>query len=390
MPDVTEPHTADGGAAPAIDRLVLANFRSYAALDLDVDGRMVALVGENGAGKTNILEAISLFSQGRGLRRAELGEMARVPGDGTFSVSVRLAGTGRRLGTGTERADGEGLARRCRIDGAPASSPAAFADHLRLVWLTPALDGLFTGPAGDRRRFLDRLVLAVDATHGTRVNALERALRSRNRLLEDERADPRWLDAVEREVAETGVAVAAARREAVERLSALVAAGREGASPFPWAAVALDGALEAELATRSAIDVEDLFRDWLRAGRARDRAAGRTLTGPQTSDLTVRHGPKNVAAAQASTGEQKALLVGIVLAHARLVAAMTGTGPIVLLDEVAAHLDPRRRGALFAILSDLGVQVWMTGADPAAFAALPAGSRTFEVTPGRVAPIRGA
>ena len=379
-----------GPPAPRITRLILQNFRSYAALDLGIDAGMVALSGENGAGKTNLLEAMSLFAAGRGLRRAELAEMARAGGSGTFQASLRIVSGASeyRLGLGVEATDAGGLGRLCRIDGAAVSSATAFAEHCRIVWLTPALDGLFTGAAGDRRRFLDRLVLAVDSGHGSRVNALDRALRSRNRLLEAERPDPTWLDAVEREVAETGVAVSAARRETVERLAALVASGRDDTSPFPWAALELSGPLEAELARRPALDVEDLYRGWLREGRARDRAAGRTLVGPQAADLAVRHGPKDVAAASASTGEQKALLIGLVLAHARLVAAMTGIVPMVLLDEVAAHLDPRRRAALYAVLADLGGQVWMTGADPALFDDLPAGAVRFEVEPGRVAPLR--
>jgi hypothetical protein len=230
---------------------------------------------------------------------------------GVFSASIRLA-DGRRLGTGTEHGDGGAIVRKCRMDGAAVGSPAAFGEVLRLVWLTPASDGLFVGPAGDRRRFLDRLVLAVDSSHGARVSALERALRSRNRLLEDERADTAWLDAIEREVAETGVAVAAARRETVERLTGIIAAGRDDSSPFPWADIALTGPLDAELAHAPAVDVEDLYRGWLRVGRSRDRAVGRTLLGPQASDLAVHHGPKGVPAGQASTGEQKALLVGLV------------------------------------------------------------------------------
>ncbi len=382
-----------GFAGTAVRRLILSDFRSYANLDLAVGGRLVALVGENGAGKTNLLEALSLFTPGRGLRRVDLGEMAREGGSGGFAVSLTLAAAYDevRLGTGLEPGPpGEAALRRCRADGEAVGSPAAFADHLRIVWLTPAFDGLFAGPAGDRRRFLDRLVLAVDPEHGGRVNALERALRSRNRLLEDERADPVWLDAVEREAAETGVAVAAARLETARRLAALIIAARDDASPFPWAEMALEGVLEAELATRPAVDVEDLYRGLLRENRNRDRAAGRTLIGPQASDLVVRHGPKGIAADRASTGEQKALLIGLVLAHAKLVAAMSGLKPLVLLDEIAAHLDPRRRAALFEDLAGLGSQVWMTGADASAFAGLPAESEVFEVTRGRVAPLSGA
>jgi len=352
---------------------------------------MVAFSGENGAGKTNLLEAISLFSPGRGLRRAELSDMARESGAGGFAVAAELSGPydSVRLGTGLEPPGQDGYGpRKYRVDGEPASSATAFNDYLRMVWLTPASDGLFTGSAGDRRRFLDRLVLAIDPTHGTRVNALERALRSRNKILEDTHPDPSWLDAVEREAAETGVAVAAARRETVGQLSGLIAQERDEASAFPWADIRLEGPVEAELARHAAVDVEDIFRTMLRNNRPRDRAAGRATMGPQASDLLVRHGPKDIAADRASTGEQKALLIGIVLAHARLVAAMSGMAPIVLLDEVAAHLDPRRRAALFDHLEVLGAQVFMTGADGMLFVDLPADAERFHVTPGRIEPIR--
>jgi DNA replication and repair protein RecF len=397
VPDTPVPDIAAPGApAPAgahVARLLLSDFRSYRTLDLPVAGGLVALTGENGAGKTNILEALSLFTPGRGLRRAELSDMVRSGASAGFAVSIELATPQGdvQMGTGLERSEPDGaFSRRCRIDRAPAGSPAAFAEHLRVVWLTPAFDGLFAGAAGDRRRFLDRLVLAVDSEHGGRVNALDRALRSRNRLLAEDRLDHAWLDAVEREAAETAVAVSAAPRETVGRLAALIAATRHEASPFPWAAIALEGPLEADLARRPALDVEDAYRDLLRESRLRDRAAGRTLVGPQAADLVVRHGPKDVAAASASTGEQKALLIGLVIAHARLVAAMTGLAPLVLLDEIAAHLDPRRRVALYETLAGLGSQVWMTGADASAFAGLPSGGETFEVTPGAVRPMTAA
>ncbi|WP_029077047.1 DNA replication/repair protein RecF [Kaistia adipata] len=369
---------------PRITRLTLADFRSYEHLDVRFSGRLVALSGENGAGKTNLLEAISLLSPGRGLRRADLADMARIGGGGGFVVAVDLdtANGPVRLGT---TLDGQPPSRRCRIDGAPVSSAAAFAEYLRIVWLTPALDGLFTGPAGDRRRFLDRLVLAVDATHGSRVNAFEKAVRGRNRLLEDPSPDRAWLDGLEAEIAEIGVAVAAARKETAERLAGLIAEERDDASPFPFAVLALEGDLEGWIGEGPAVEAEDRYRAALRNGRARDRAAGRTLVGPQASDLVVRHGPKDVPAGRASTGEQKALLVGIVLAHARLVARMSGLAPIVLLDEIAAHLDQRRRAALFEALDRLGSQIFMTGADPALFAELPQSGQIFTVTPGRVA-----
>jgi DNA replication and repair protein RecF len=377
-------------AASRIARLILQDFRTYASLDLSVSRPLVALVGENGAGKTNVLEAISLFMPGRGLRRAELAEMARNDGTGSFAVSVTLdAPYGEhRLGTGIELQNERSRASRvCRIDGMPASSPTAFAEYLRIVWLTPDLDALFRGPAGDRRRFLDRLVLAVDAEHGTRVNALERALRSRNRVLEENPDDRLWLDALEREVAELAIAVAAARRETVERLASLILETREEESPFPFATMGLEGDLDALVATLPAVDAEDRYRAILRDNRSRDRAAGRTLVGPQASDLLVRHGPKDIPADTASTGEQKALLIGLVLAHARLVASMSGIAPFVLLDEVAAHLDPRRRAGLYGTLESLGGQVWMTGADPGLFAELQGRADLLQVSAGVIEPI---
>lgn len=379
-----------GGASvrtPRVLRLVLSDFRSYPALDLDVAGDLIVLAGENGAGKTNILEALSLLTPGRGLRRADLADCAREQGAGGWAVSVEISDDDMsvQLGTGRESAESAlPQARKCRIDRAPVGSARAFADHVRVVWLTPSMDGLFTGPAGDRRRFLDRLVLAVDAEHGPRVSALERALRNRNRLLEDYSSDSAWLDAAEREIAELAVAVAAARSETVSRLASLVASGRDDASPFPWAELALAGELEAMIPDHPALEVEERYRAILRNGRARDAAAGRTLVGPQASDLVVRHGPKNADAARSSTGEQKALLVGLVLAHARLVASMSGMTPLVLLDEIAAHFDPLRRAALYDGLARLGAQVWMTGADPAAFADVASRATMLSVTPGRV------
>jgi DNA replication and repair protein RecF len=375
--------------SPLVSRLILKDFRTYPALDLPVSQRLVALVGDNGAGKTNLLEALSLFTPGRGLRRAELAAMARQDGPGSFAASVTLetAYGEHRLGTGFEPVPDGRPGRLCRIDGAPAPSPAAFAEHLRVVWLTPDLDALFRGSAGDRRRFLDRLVLAVDAEHGARVNALERSLRSRNRILDEAPGDTLWLDAIEHEAAEVAVAVAAARRETVERLSALILATRDEASPFPHAVLALQGEIDALVAAYPAVDAEDHYRAILRRNRERDRAAGRTLVGPQASDLVVRHGPKDIPAETASTGEQKALLIGLVLVHARLVGAMSGLSPLVLLDEVAAHLDARRRRSLFDALEALQGQVWMTGADPALFAELAGRADVFYVEPGRVAPL---
>ncbi|MBV9519288.1 MAG: DNA replication/repair protein RecF [Hyphomicrobiales bacterium] len=375
--------------APRVTRLRLTDFRSFPELDAEFEPMLIALCGENGVGKTNLLEALSLLAPGRGLRRAPLAEMARIAGSGVFSIVAELDGPlgPALLGTGIEREAGSSNpTRKTRLNGAPAASSSIFSEHLRLVWMTPALDGLFNGPPGERRRFVDRLVLAIDPGHASRAAAVEQALRSRNRLLEEARPDPVWLDAIERQIAELGIAIASARRETIERLAALIAARREDASPFPFAELALVGETDALIVEHSALEAEDRIRKALRDTRPRDRAAGRTLTGPQTSDLHVRHGPKGIEAARASTGEQKALLIGLVLAHAHLVAQMSGMAPLVLLDEVAAHLDPARREALFAVLAGLGGQVFMTGADQALFGALPAGARLFNVSPGKVVP----
>src|SRR5215468_8244657 len=380
--------------AARISRLTLTNFRSYRAAEIEVGSGPVVLVGANGAGKTNLLEAISLLAPGRGLRRATLEEVAFSEGDGAWAVSAEVEGALglATLGTGIEPPPSEDAmpARKCRIDREPVASAAAFADHLRVVWLVPAMDGLFGGPGAERRRFIDRLVLAVDAEHGSRVNALERSLRSRNRLLENPNPDPHWLDASEHETAELAVAVAAARADTVRRLSAALAARGGSDAAFPSAEIALEGWMETLVLSHPAVEVEDRYRTVLKENRARDATAGRTLDGPHLSDLAVVYAPKGIPARDASTGEQKALLIGLVLAHAGLVAEMTGTAPVILLDEVVAHLDPGRRSALYDALERLGAQIWMTGADPAAFAELAPRAQLFEVTPGRVRRSGGA
>jgi DNA replication and repair protein RecF len=292
------------------------------------------------------------------------------------------------LGTGIDPPAGEESApiRRCRIDRESVGSAAAFADHLRVVWLTPAMDPLFNGPASERRRFLDRLVLAVDAQHSSRVAALERSLRSRNRLLEDAPSDSHWLDAVEHETAEVAVAVAAARAETAKRLSAALDVSHKETPEFPRVEIALQGWMEQLLPDHSATEIEDRYRALLKENRARDAAAGRTLDGPHLSDLAVSHAGKNIPAAEASTGEQKALLIRLILAHAGLIKQMTNFAPLLLLDEVVAHLDPSRRAALYNALSSLGTQVWMTGADPAAFGDIIGRARLFIVRNGNVEP----
>jgi DNA replication and repair protein RecF len=373
--------------ASRIHRLTLTNFRSYRTASLETSADMVALVGANGAGKTNCIEAISFLSPGRGLRRATLDDVANIESDGSWAVSATVEGEVglATLGTGIDPPiEGAPIARRCRIDREPVGSAAAFGDHLRMVWLTPAMDQLFMGAASERRRFFDRLVLAIDKDHTGRVSALERSLRSRNRLLEDRSSDSHWLDAVERETAELAVAVAAMRSETVTRLAAMLHARGE-ASAFPSAIIALDGWMEQALRDEPATAVEDRYRAILRDNRPRDAAAGRTLDGAHLTDLQVIYAPKNMPARDASTGEQKALLIGLVLAHATLVAEMTGITPLLLLDEIVAHLDPDRRRSLFGELAALGAQVWMTGADPAAFVDVGPSGELFDVAQGHIA-----
>ena len=367
-----------------VRRLNLHNFRNYRAASLAAGPGTIALVGPNGAGKTNLIEAISFLAPGRGLRRATLNEIAFNEGDGSWAVAAEIEGALglATLGTGIETPpeDGTTAVRQCRIDREAVPSAAAFADHLRIVWLVPAMDSLFTGAPSERRRFLDRLALAVDAEHGSRVNALERSLRSRNRLLEEARADSHWLEAIEHETAELAVAVASLRVETVRRLAAVLDM-RKG-SPFPPVEVAIDGWIEQLIPAYPASDVEHRYRAVLRDNRGRDAAAGRTLDGPHLSDMNVVYAAKDIAAADASTGEQKALLIGLVLAHARLLSEMTGAAPILLLDEVLAHLDPVRRLALHRELAEVGAQAWMTGADPSLFREIEAPAAMIEVKSG--------
>ena len=390
-----EPATA-GTALPRtrLSRLVVTDFRSYARAELALDGRPIAFVGENGAGKTNLLEAVSLLSPGRGLRGAAYSEIARdvaQGGEGGWAVAATLeTETGPvRIGTGLEpdalktpaTSRTNARARLVRIDGQTASGSGALAQHLRIVWLTPAMDRLFLEGASERRRFFDRLVMGFDPSHGTRVNAYERSLRERNRLLADEVGDTSWLGGLEEQMAEHGVAIAAARVETLARLRGALDAASD--THFPRADIALDGELEAELANAAAVDVEENFRKRLAQMRGRDAAAGRTLDGPHRTDLAVRHVVKDREARLCSTGEQKALLIGIVLANARLLAAR-GAAPLLLLDEIAAHLDEERRHALFEEILGLNLQAFMTGTDPVLFAGFGSRAQTFRIARGAV------
>jgi DNA replication and repair protein RecF len=369
--------------ATTLRRLRLADFRNYAELDLAFDGRAVVLVGANGAGKTNLIEAVSLLAPGRGLRRAAAAELVRAEGAGGWAVNAKVATPAGEIeiGTGLDPAGGVEAARTVRVDRTPQRSSAALGAHVAALWLTPDMDGLFRGPASDRRRFLDRLALALDAGHGGRVAALERLLRARNRLLEEGGAERAWLDAVERELAETAVAVAATRADAVARLAVTIAAHRDPGSPFPWAEVRLIGGMDEALAGGAAA-AEDRYRALLAELRPRDAAAGRATAGPHLADLEVIHGPKAAPAERSSTGEQKALLIGLVLAHARLVAQATGRAPLLLLDEIAAHLDEARRAGLFEEIDALGAHAFMTGTDRAMFRALAGRAQLFHVAEG--------
>lgn len=340
-----------------LSRLILTDFRNHAALTLAPGAGFVILTGANGAGKTNVLEAVSLLAPGRGLRRAALGEMARTPGPGGFGVAATLDDAV-EVATGTLAGAPE--RRVVRVNGAAASA-GALAERLAILWLTPAMDRLFVEPAGERRRFLDRLTLALEPGHAAQATRYDAAMRDRNRLLADDRPDAEWLAALEAQMARHGAAIDAARRRTVDAVAQALADQPPG--DIARAGIALEGWSGDEAAIAQA----------LRHGRARDAAAGRTLSGPHRVDLAVTHLDKARAAASASTGEQKALLLSIVLAHAGLVAHRRGHAPVLLLDEIAAHLDPLRRASLFARLDGVG-QVWMTGTEAALFDAAPDGA----------------
>ena len=359
----------------AIRRLDLTDFRNYRSLRLDVDPSPVVLTGANGAGKTNLLEALSFLAPGKGLRRASLSDVARTSdgrAEANWAVAARIDTRDGRiaLGSGIESpaADVRRSRRIVRIDGAPARGQAALAEYLSIVWLTPEMDRLFQDGASGRRRFIDRMVFGFDPEHANRLAAYEQALRGRQRLLRDNVGDAAWLSVLEETMAASGVALAAARRETVAKLDAALKSGDVAASlPFPRAGLELTGEVEAWLAEGPALEAEDRLRAALAAARARDGSAGRTEHGPHRSDLRVGHIEKNMPAARCSTGEQKALLITIILAHAYLLTLDRGAAPVLLLDEVAAHLDDGRRAALAARILDLGAQVWLTGTDDSLF-----------------------
>jgi len=370
-----------------LEKLKLTSFRNHEAMNIDLDARHVVLTGQNGAGKTNILEAVSYLSPGRGMRRAAYESVGKQGGGGAWTVFAKLSGVQGEVNIGTglqQTAHGVEASRKVHINGAQAKTSDALLEHSRILWLIPAMDGLFTGPAGDRRRFLDRLVLAVDPAHGRRVADFEKSMRARNKLLSEDYPDGQWLDAIEGQLAELGIAVAAARQEMVSLLSEVIIRNNDPASLFPDALVSLSGSLETEVGEVASSDLELEYLARLKDARSLDARAGRTLEGPHRSDMIVHHRPKSMPASQCSTGEQKALLIGLMLAHARLVGEMHGFAPILLLDEVAAHLDEGRRAALYEMLDTLGCQAWMTGTDKSLFNALDNRANFLSVDDGKV------
>ncbi len=387
IPGKTAP-AAPAVTRAAVRRLVLTDFRCYGALRLELDGRPVLLTGPNGAGKTNILEGISFLAPGRGLRRARIEEVDRRDAgpEARWAVAARLETPqgAFELGTGREAQANEGGGKRAlRIEGKPAKSQGEFARLLSLLWVTPEMDRLFQDRASLRRRFLDRMVYGIDPDHADHVTAYDHAMRERARLLREGPRDPSWLGALEASMAEKGVAIAAARRALLRRLEGAL---ERGVAPFPRARVALEGKVEAWLDEGPALAAEERFAAELAASRPQDAEAGGAALGPHRSDLAVRHMQSDLPAALCSTGEQKALLLALVLAQARLLAAERGAPPILLLDEVGAHLDRLRRMALYDEIRALGVQAWLTGADEGLFDGLGQDAQHFRVTGGNVVP----
>ncbi|OPB31066.1 DNA replication/repair protein RecF [Bartonella sp. AR 15-3] len=365
----------------AVRQLKLENYRNYCSLALHLLGQHVVLTGRNGVGKTNLLEALSFLSPGRGLRRAPYSDISCSEGSGTgFVVFARLqcALYGEaNIGTALEANDG---GRKVHINGVNEASDCLM-DYCHISILTPSMDGLFTGPALDRRRFLDRMVLSIDSLHGRRIADYDRVMRARNRLFLDRNDDRAWLDALELQMAELATAIAAARVDIIQLLNDMFAQVSAWI-PFPRAFLQVDGFLEKALSETSAIEVEEQFLYRLRNNRAIDCAAGRALEGPHRTDLQVFYADKNMDATFCSTGEQKALLTGLVLCHARLTSTISKMTPILLLDEIAAHFDSHRRAALFDILDDLGGQAFMTGTDHILFDSLKGRAEFFEIENG--------
>nr|WP_209442357.1 DNA replication/repair protein RecF [Neoroseomonas oryzicola] len=378
-----------GHSVLRLTRLRLTDFRSWSSLEAHFAAPVVAIAGENGAGKTNLLEAISLLGPGRGLRGARMGELGRrVDGAARpWAAAGRFTGPlgAFDIGTGSDP-EGASERRLFRLDGQPVRTQADLADRVAAVWLTPQMDRLFQEGASGRRRFLDRLAWALEPAHAREVAAHDNAMAQRNRLLGEGRADPRWLAGLEDAMARHAVAAAATRRALALRLNAVMSAGT-ATGAFPAARMDLLCPIAAALAEQPALAVEDSLREALAADRRRDAAAGGAARGAHRADMTLVHLPKDQPAELCSTGEQKALLISTVLAHAALIAEARGFAPLLLLDEVAAHLDSARREALFAALAALPAQSFLTGTDPEVFRPLQGIGDMFAAQPGKLLPM---
>lgn len=372
-------------SAIAVKRLTCTDFRCFTRIALRPDARPVALFGPNGAGKTSLLEALSMLTPGRGLRAAPLADLGRrgAPAGARWGVAVEVDGYGGPASIGAGAAPQGSTRRELRIDGRAARSRAALAEVVSALWLTPAMDRLFLDGASSRRRFFDRLVYGFDPSHATRLGVYERSLRERARLLRERRGDVVWLAALEARMAENGVAVAAARRATLRRLAPVVAAG---IGPFPGATIGFHGGVEAMLDRMPALEAEGELAETLAASRDHDAQAGGARVGAHRGDLELVHGASGAPAAQCSTGEQKMLLIAVILATARLQAAVRGLAPLLLLDEVAAHLDGEHRAALFDEISDIGAQAWLTGVDRSVFAPFGDAAQYVAVEAGTVTP----
>lgn len=368
-----------------LTQITLQNFRCYEQVRLeDLTSGLIILCGPNGAGKTNILEAVSILTPGRGLRGVRALDMQRYDSPQAWGISAKVmtGGGDVTLGTGinpdTER-------RVVRINGVSAKSQMALSDYLACLWLTPQMDRLFIDGASNRRRFLDRMIFAFDPGHSGRVTRYENAMRQRSKLLQEEKFDPGWLSGLEAQMAETGIAIAAARLDFIERLQKSCAkADSDEENYFPRAKISAKGTIEELLQKSPAVEVEQMFAYQLEQSRKKDSRVGGAATGPHKSDMDVVYASKNMPAEHCSTGEQKALLIGLILAHGRLMAAERGAPPVLLLDEIAAHLDEDRRAALFERLLKLGGQVWVTGTDPVLFESVTKKAQFFDVESARI------
>ena len=374
-----------------LTQLTLQNFRCYEQARItSIDTGLIVLCGPNGAGKTNILEAVSLLSPGRGIRGVKATDMQCYDSPNPWGVSSKVMTGGGEvtLGTGLNPANGR---RIVRINGVDAKSQMALSDYISCLWLTPQMDRLFIEGASGRRRFLDRLIFTFDAGHSGRVTRYENAVRQRSKLLQEENPDPTWLEGLEAQIAETGIAISAARLDFTARLQNFCDQGDKAEeSFFPRAKLAVKGTIEELLENTPAVEVEKLFAYQLQQSRPKDAIVGGAATGPHKSDLSVVYAAKNVAAAHCSTGEQKALLIGLILSHGRMMMAERGAPPVLLMDEIAAHLDEDRRYALFERLQSLGGQVWMTGTDPILFESIIGKAQCFDVETAQINPKKTA